>query len=149
VIVRQARAGDADAVADVFIPSFAGLTFLPSLHTDDETRAWIRDVVLPRYEVWVAVEQERVVGFAAISDDMLEHLYVHPSAQSRGVGTELLGLAKKRRPGGFGLWVFQRNEGARRFYERHGCRLVELTNGESNMEREPDALYEWRPPPTS
>jgi hypothetical protein len=43
------------------------------------------------------------------------------------------------------LWVFQRNEGARRFYERHGFELVRLTDGAGNMEREPDALYEWRP----
>ena len=41
------------------------------------------------------------------------------------------------------LWVFQKNEGARRFYERHGFELVKLTDGAENMEREPDALYRW------
>ena len=45
----------------------------------------------------------------------------------------------------FHLWVFQRNEGARRFYERHGLRLAALTDGAGNEEREPDARYEWRP----
>jgi hypothetical protein len=39
--------------------------------------------------------------------------------------------------------VFQRNEDARRFYERRGFRLVRLTDGADNMEREPDALYAW------
>jgi hypothetical protein len=34
---------------------------------------------------------------------------------------------------------------ARSFYERRGLRLVELTDGAGNEEREPDALYEWRP----
>ena len=33
----------------------------------------------------------------------------------------------------------------RRFYERNGCRVVELTDGSGNEEREPDALYEWAP----
>ena len=41
--------------------------------------------------------------------------------------------------------MFQKNDGARRFYERHGFRLVELTDGGSNMEKEPDARYEWLP----
>ena len=53
--------------------------------------------------------------------------------------------AKERRPSGFRLWVFQRNVGAREFYEQHGFPLVELTDGSGNEEREPDALYEWAP----
>jgi RimJ/RimL family protein N-acetyltransferase len=53
--------------------------------------------------------------------------------------------AKSVRPERLELWVFQRNEGARRFYERHGFRLLKLTDGTGNMEQEPDALYEWRP----
>ena len=145
MVVRLATTSDADAIADVFIPSFGGLTFLPRLHTDEETRNWIREVMLPGHEIWVADENGRVVGFTALSHDMLDHMYVHPDEQGQGVGTALLDHAKRRRPEGFRLWVFQKNEGARRFYERHGCRLVELTDGSGNEEREPDALYEWLP----
>jgi len=57
----------------------------------------------------------------------------------------MLDEAKRLRPAFLQLWVFQLNEGARRFYERHGFRLVKLTDGAGNMERTPDALYEWRP----
>ncbi len=39
-------------------------------------------------------------------------------------------------------WVFQENDGARRFYERHGFQLVRLTDGAGNTEQEPDARYE-------
>jgi ribosomal protein S18 acetylase RimI-like enzyme len=74
---------------------------------------------------------------------VLERLYVDPEAQNRGVGGALLKKAKELRPDGFVLWVFQKNEGARRFYERHGFRLVKLTDGAQNSEREPDALYAW------
>jgi GNAT superfamily N-acetyltransferase len=145
VLVRPARDDEGDAIADVFLPAFRGLTFLPLVHTDDEIRAWIRDEMFPRHEVWVAESDHRVAGFAALRDDLLGHLYVHPRKQSRGVGTALLDVVKRERPQGFRLWVFQRNEGARRFYGRHGCRLVELTDGRGNEEKEPDALYEWRP----
>ena len=142
--VRLARADDVEAVAEVFLASFAGLTFLPRLHTDDETREWVRRELVPTHEVWVAEEGGEVVGFAALAGDLLGHLYVHPSAQNRGIGTALLVLVKAERPDGFRFWVFQRNEGARRFYERNGCRVVKLTDGRGNEEKEPDALYEWR-----
>ena len=127
------------------MPAFRGLTFLPRLHTPDEDRAFVRDVVLVEQEVWVAEDAGRVVGFAALAGDVLAHLYVHPEAQRRGVGGALLDHVKERRPGGFSLWVFQANASARRFYETHGCRLARLTDGSGNEERTPDALYEWRP----
>jgi GNAT superfamily N-acetyltransferase len=144
VLIRLAGSDDVDAIADVFVASFAGLTFLPRLHTETDTRRWIRTEMFPRHEVWVAEEEGEIVGFAALSGDLLGHLYVHPDAQGRGVGTALLGLVKAERPSGFRLWTFQRNEGARRFYERHGCALVQLTDGSGNEEQEPDALYVWQ-----
>jgi len=54
-------------------------------------------------------------------------------------------VAKRERPDGLRLWTFASNTGAQRFYERHGLRLVEETDGSRNEERTPDALYEWRP----
>jgi len=145
VQVRPPQRDDIDTIADVFVASFRGLTFLPALHSDDEMRAWIREVMVPGHEVWVAENDGVVVGLAAVEGDLLGHLYVHPAAQGRRVGTALLDVVKRERPEGFRFWVFQRNTGARRFYERHGCRLVELTDGSGNEEREPDALYAWAP----
>jgi GNAT superfamily N-acetyltransferase len=144
-VLRRATPADADAVADVFLAARAGMTYLPRLHTEEDTRGWIRNVVLTQYEVWVAVHDGRVAAFAALGEDELAQLYVHSDVQGLALGSLLLDEAKRRRPHGFGFWVFQKNVGARRFYERHGCRVVELTDGSGNEEHEPDALYEWRP----
>jgi ribosomal protein S18 acetylase RimI-like enzyme len=145
VRIRPARPGDADAVAEVFIASFDTLTFLPTLHTDEETIDFIANKVMPEQEVLVAEENGTIVGFVAMDGDSLEHLYVHPDSQGRGVGSALLERAKERMPRGFSLWVFQQNAQARRFYERHGLSLIERTEGAGNEERMPDARYEWRP----
>jgi GNAT superfamily N-acetyltransferase len=143
-VLRRARDEDAPAIATLFRASYGTLTFLPTLHTPEEDRAHFERVVRER-EVWVTTEDERLVGFAALTDDMLTDLYVDPGRLGEGVGTRLLERAKERRPAGFRLWVFQRNERARRFYERHGFQLVELADGSGNEEGEPDALYEWSP----
>jgi GNAT superfamily N-acetyltransferase len=142
--LRRATPADGDAVAAVFCTARAGMTYLPPLNVP-EASAYFRDHVAPEQETWVALEERAVVAFATLGTDELDHLYVAPEAQGHGVGTALLDHAKALRPGGFELWVFQRNEGARRFYERHGCVLLYETDGAGNMERTPDARYAWRP----
>jgi GNAT superfamily N-acetyltransferase len=144
VILRAATRTDAPAIAALFLASFRkAMPYLPELHTDEETYEWIASEVLVTHEVEVAEDGGGIVGFAAIKGGLLGHLYVHPERQGVGVGSALLASAKERRPGGLELWTFQRNEAARRFYERHGFRAVELTDGAANEEHEPDVRYVW------
>jgi hypothetical protein len=118
------------------------MTYLPKLHTDDETRGFITGIVRDS-ETFVAVRQDRIVGFAALKGDWLDHLYVHPSRFNTHTGTKLFEEVRFQRQAGFQFWVFQQNAGARRFYERHGCALSRLTDGSGNEEKIPDALYVW------
>jgi ribosomal protein S18 acetylase RimI-like enzyme len=106
---------------------------------------WVGSSVLPNNDVHIADLDGEPAGFLAMSEELLAHLYVHPDAQHRGVGSMLLDHAKRLRPRGFSLYVFQRNTSARSFYEARGLRLVRLGDGSGNEEREPDALYAWSP----
>ena len=123
------------------------MSYLPDTHSPEDVLAWIQEIMPQHDEVWVAEDGGRVVGFFALSDDLLYHLYVYPELQGLGVGSGLLELVKELRPEGFRLWVFQQNVQAREFYEHRGMRVAELTDGSRNEEREPDALYEWLPGP--
>jgi Acetyltransferase (GNAT) family len=140
--IRKAQDTDADAMADIFLAARATMTYLPHLHTDEETRAFISRTVRER-ETFAAERNGQVVGFAALREDWLDHLYVHPSRFNSHTGTKLFARAKLARPDGFHFWVFQQNTGARRFYERNGCALARLTDGSANEEKLPDALYVW------
>src|SRR5262245_26721733 len=139
-VLRPGRLEDADAIAAVFVAARTEMTYLPRPDLLTMQRVF-REHVMPRDEVQVAETDDRVVGFASLSATFLDHLYVHPDAQGGGLGKALLDWAKQQRPEGLELWLFQANVGARRFYERHGFRLAELTDGSENMERVPDARY--------
>jgi GNAT superfamily N-acetyltransferase len=144
--IRRAAVADARACADIQIAAMrTSMPWLPDIHTDEETRAWMRDVVFATREVWVAEESGLVDAFVAIENDVVGNLYVRPDAQRRGLGSALLDVVKRERPHGFRLWVFQKNAAARAFYESRGLVCVETTDGRANEEREPDALYAWTP----
>jgi hypothetical protein len=96
------------------------MTYLPNIHTDEETFYFIANIVLRDQDVLVAETNGEISGFLAVHGDMVEHLYVHPDLLRRGIGSALLQRAKERLPSGFRLWVFQQNVPARGFYERTG-----------------------------
>jgi putative acetyltransferase len=143
VRTRLVRTTDTDAVADVYVSALAGMTYLPDRYTESENRAFVADVLLPNNEVWVAETAGDVAGFVGFGDGSVRHLWVGSRAQGQGIGTVLLRLAMDRNPTGLRLSVFQRNDGARRLYERHGFRLAELRDGSHNGDDEPEALYVW------
>ena len=145
--IERASEDDWPEIAEIFLAARKTMSYLPNLHSDAETRLFIRRVV-KRSAVWAAERGGEIVGFAALEPGppgaWLHHLYVAPAAHNAGAGSLLLAKAKEEMPQGFSLWTFQANLGARRFYERHGCRQVRRTDGD-NEENLPDILYEYRP----
>ena len=138
---------DAEAVADVLLLSRkAFLPYLPSPRSDAEVRAWIRDTVLPNQAVTVALTQNQVAGLLAVDErdgtTWITHLYVRPPHVGQGIGSRLLAYAMDGSRGAVRLYCFQRNERARRFYERHGFKAIAFSDGSANEERCPDVLYE-------
>ncbi|MEV4337145.1 GNAT family N-acetyltransferase [Streptomyces sp. NPDC049590] len=147
VVLRRAVPADARAVADVYLRSFdAALPTVVRPRTDDEVRDYIREVVVPARETWVAeAAGVGVVGLMVLDGEALDQLYLDPEWRGRGIGDRFVALAKERSPGGLTLWTFQVNKPAHRFYERHGFTTVAFTDGGRNEEREPDVRYDWRP----
>jgi len=150
VRIRRPRAADlaaeADATATMYLA--ARQAMLPALrdpHTEAETRAWMRDTVFTRYSVRLAHAGHEIVGFAARDGAWLMQLYVKPGWTRRGIGSSL--LREMLADAAFvtpvlRLYTFARNEGARRFYERHGFAPVAFGDGSANQEGEPDVRYE-------
>ena len=143
--LRPATAADLPAVAEVHIASrAAAVPAIPAgIHTDDEARAWVGSWDLTAYDVWLALRGDEVVGYSRATPTWLDDLYVLPDAQGLGVGAALLDLVKAQHPDGFGLWVFESNGPARRFYTHHGLVELERTDGSGNEEQAPDIKMAW------
>ena len=141
--VDRLSSSDAGEVARVHRISFDDwLPWLAGRHTPEEDEAFFRDRVLADREAWGAREGGPLIGFVAFRDGWIEQLYVLPDRQGQGVGRALLRLAEAASPV-LHAWTFQRNAGARRFYEANGFVAVRETDGSGNEEREPDVLYRW------
>jgi ribosomal protein S18 acetylase RimI-like enzyme len=147
VTLRAAETADVPAIAAVFLAARKAMTYLPVIHTDDTAARFFFGLVTEAH-VQVAVRDEAVIGFAAVRAGWLEHLNVHPSAQSTGIGSRLIEWAKEISPTGLDLWVFQRNIRAQALYESHGWRVMAVTDGD-NEEGQPDAHMRWEPPALS
>jgi putative acetyltransferase len=142
--IRNARAAEAEAIARLHHQTRdTSMAYLPKLHTVEAGITFFSDVVLKEWTVVVAEREGVLAGYCAYRDGWLGHLYVHPVHQGQGIGSILLKHAMTEKDH-LQLWVFQKNLGAIRLYERVGFDLVRTTDGSANEEHEPDALYRRR-----
>jgi GNAT superfamily N-acetyltransferase len=118
--LRRTTACDADAIANVYSASFRLLTFLPMLHTIEDYRWFIANVILNECEVTVAEDESGIVAFLARRGEEIRLLYTRPDRIGMGAGTQLIDAAKSSGIDALELWCFQANERARRFYETRG-----------------------------
>ena len=143
-IVRLAKAVDAPIIAILnrHVRTQA-MPYLPSLHTTNEDTRYFSDKVLRNCRVTVAESAGEIIAFCATRVGWIDHLYVDPEFQSKGVGTILMRLALHEQTD-VRLHVFQRNVKAITFYTKCGFREVERSDGAGNEEREPDVLMQWK-----
>lgn len=148
--IRPAVQADAAGVAEVLIESrLALMAFAPSAHSQADVRLWVAGKLMPHSRVTIAEDEGRVVAVLATSHDgavsWIDQLYVLPGYVRRGIGSRLLEVAHAELPPPIRLYTFQQNAIARLFYESHGYEAIAFSDGSSNEERRPDALYEHRP----
>ena len=144
VVIRDATADDACAIAEVHVASWRWAyrgqlpeEVLDGLSVDQREAMWTAWFLRPeeRAAVLVACDEDgRPLGFAnagpsrddGAGDDTgeLRAIYVLQEVQGTGVGARLLDEAERRlRSAGFDratLWVLETNDLGRRFYERNG-----------------------------
>ena len=146
IFVRDYRPNDFDAVTILW--RVAREKSLPDFqrrkgHFFYEDQGYFCTRILPEDHLWVAETDEHPVAFMAMRGDLIDHLYVHPDYQRRGVGKTLLDHARQVSPEHLWLYTLQSNTGARAFYEKNGFTAEEFGISPP-PESEPDVQYHWR-----
>lgn len=80
-------------------------------------------------EVWVACEDQAIVGFVAFTDSELTWLYVSPDHYRRGIGRLLLQKAISRCSNVVHTSVLSGNDAALQLYLSEGFQIVETKTG--------------------
>lgn len=145
IAIRRGEPCDAPAAAELYLRARkAAAGAIPALaHDDDDVRGFFAGVVVAERELWLAEASGAPAALLVLNGDWIDQLYVEPELTGRGIGSALLEHAKRERPARLRLWSFRSNVGAQRFYERHGFRELQRTDGSENEERSPDILYAW------
>ena len=143
MLLRPAEAADVADLAAVQVAARAAAPMPANVRPEAEIEAFLagRSGI---DEVWVAELDGEVAAYARFTPTWLDDLYVHPAHQGEGIGTALLDLVLSLRPGGLGLYVFETNVPAQRFYAAHGFVVTERSDGSANEERAPDLRMELR-----
>ena len=139
--IRAARAEDAVICARILGAFFTETTWLPRIHTPAQDLAFVRQLI-GKGQVRVMDRGGLALGFIAREGDEIGQLYVDRPHRRGGIGAALVQEAQGVR-NRLGLWTFQANTEARRFYERLGFRPVRFGDGSHNEERVPDVRLEW------
>ena len=93
--------------------------------------------ILPEAEVYVYEDEKngQIAGFIGINNQYVEGLFVKESAQSRGIGKQLLDHAKSRKTE-LRLGVYQKNVRVMRFYLRENFLIQAEEMDEDTNEKE-------------
>lgn len=142
--LRAAQPVDAGALGAMMTEAVAARAWKPRLHSGAEDIAHA-GALIDRGWVTVADLAGVPAGFIAREGAYIHALFVAAQAQGRSLGSALLRDAMAR-AGRLELWTFERNIGARRFYERHGFAEVARSAGD-NEEGLPDIRYCWESVP--
>ncbi|MBN8899399.1 MAG: GNAT family N-acetyltransferase [Rhodospirillales bacterium] len=146
-VIVPAVPGDAAEVATLHVAATGKTRFdNPTALTEAELRSWFtHHLGSPAGAWWVARDDHRILGYMVVRDTTLDHLYVRPDVQHRGVGRALLDAAKRLSPRRLELFVGPRNVNAQRFYRRHGFRAAGESAGPPDVPL-PGLRYVWHPP---
>ena len=141
VSYHAAAAGDGAAIALIQSNWIDETPWMPRIHTREQDQtygSWLIEVT----DVSVARHQGAVIGFLSRQERDIQALYLAPTARGQGVERGLLEMAKEQSES-LGLWTFQANMRARRFYAQNGFVEDQLTDGQGNDEKLPDVHMSW------
>lgn len=123
-MVRESKPEDTEAILRIWLEtSVKAHDFMPSSFWEGQVAA-MRDTYLPSADTYVYTDPAtgEIAGFVSLLDQTIAALFVHPSAQQKGIGKQLMRWAKQKHDR-LMLQVYAENAGALAFYKKQGFRI--------------------------
>ncbi len=98
------------------------------LHSPERQTEYIRSELKAGKRLFIGYAGGEAVGIVTLYGSMIENLYILPSFQGRGCGTELLHYAVSMCKDTPTLWVLSNNLRAQKLYAREGFALTGKRN---------------------
>ena len=135
-IIRKAKRADIPRIAEILV-FVKRISFFPIFKDEEyafnelQVLSVANECAAPELleQHWVYDDGGIIKGLMRIEGEELATLYVDHFFQSQGIGARLLDFAVRECGVRF-LWALEKNEGAVRFYARHGF----LPSGERKLE---------------
>ena len=141
VVLGKAAKAEAGEIGNILSHWIDEVDWMVRVHAPSKYLGY-GEMLIASADVTVARDAGKVAGFLARQGEDIQALYLRPGYREQGIGAGLLEMAKKEMTP-LGLWTFQSNSGARRFYARHGFVEDQLTDGQGNDEKLPDVHMGW------
>ena len=141
VVLGKAAKADAGEIGNILSQWNDEVDWMVRVHAPSEYLGY-GELLIASSDVTVARDAGKVAGFLARHGEDIQALYLRPGYRGHGIGSDLLEMAKQKMTQ-LGLWTFQSNSAARRFYARHGFVEDQLTDGLGNDEKLPDVHLSW------
>lgn len=133
-LIRQYKESDLAAVMSSWeAASKIAHPFLSEEFLDTE-RFNIPNVYLPNTDTWVAVSDEKVVGFIALMGNEVGAIFLSPQSHGQGIGKALMDKAQEIH-GVLEVEVFKDNSIGRKFYDRYGFKPLSESTHEPTQQQ--------------
>lgn len=99
--------------------------------------------LLPKSEIYVYIENDKIKGFIGINENYIEGIFVNSNYQNKGIGTALINKAKEEKEE-LTLNVYEKNREAIKFYEKNGFEIVKESVDKETNEKEYRMLWNKR-----
>lgn len=139
--IAKACSGHGPAISAILSDWIDETEWMPNVHSLEDMQgygAWLIEVS----DVTVALVEDKVVGFMSLQNSDIQALYLSPEYREFGIGRKLLDSAKSQATD-LGLWTFQANIKARRFYLSNSFIEDKRSDGSGNDEKLPDVHFVW------
>lgn len=91
--------------------------------------------ILPNAEIYVYLDNNKIIGFIGINENYIEGIFVDMNNQDSGVGTALLNKVKREK-NNLALNVYKKNTKAINFYKKNNFIITKESIDENTSEIE-------------